>query len=75
MIFKNSKVYDILKWVASVGFPALTAFWLAIGQIWNIPYTNQIGATLAAITAFACALLGISSIKYKLAANTTEEEK
>lgn len=75
MIFKDSRVYDIFKWVASVGFPALTAFWLAIGQIWNIPYTNQIGATLAAITAFACALLGISSIKYKLAANTTEEGK
>lgn len=75
MIFKDSKVYDIFKWVASVGFPALTAFWLAVGQIWNIPYTNQIGATLAAITAFACALLGISSIKYKLVANTTEEGK
>lgn len=75
MIFKNSKVYDILKWIASVGFPALTAFWLALGQIWEIPYTNQIGATLAAITAFACALLGISSIKYKMTANATEEEK
>lgn len=75
MIFKNSKVYDVLKWIASVGLPALTAFWLALGQIWELPYTNQIGATLAAITAFACALLGISSIKYKLTANTTEEDK
>lgn len=74
MIFKNSKVYDILKWIASVGLPALTALWLALGQIWSLPYTNQIGATLAAITAFACALLGISSIKYKMTASTTEEK-
>lgn len=74
MIFKNSKVYDILKWIFSVGFPALTTFWLALGQIWSIPYTNQIGATLAAITALGCALLGLSSIKYKLAANATEDK-
>lgn len=73
MIFKDSKVYDTLKWIASVGLPALTALWLALGQIWSIPYTNQIGATLAAITAFACALLGISSIKYKL--TSSEEAK
>ena len=75
MIFKNNKVYDILKWVASVALPAFTAFWLALGQIWEIPYTNQIGATLAALTALGCALLGISSLKYKLTANAVEEEK
>lgn len=75
MIFKNNKVYDILKWVFSVGFTALTTFWLTLGQIWDLPYTNQIGATLAAIAAFGCTLLGISAIKYKLTANATEEEK
>ena len=69
MIFKNSKWYDCLKWIASVGLPAITAFWLTLGQIWELPYTNQIGATLAAVTTLACALLGISSIKYKLANN------
>lgn len=67
MIFKNSNLYDVLKWIASVGLPAITAFWLTLGQIWELPYTNQIGATLAAITTLACALLGISSIKYRLA--------
>ena len=60
----NNKTYDILKWIATVGLPALTAFWLTIGQIWSIPYTEPIGATLAAITTLACALLGISSIQY-----------
>ena len=73
MIFKDSKVYDTFKWIASVGLPALTALWLALGQIWNIPYTNQIGATLAAITAFACALLGISSMKYKIISSGGEK--
>lgn len=60
----SNKTYDILKWIATVGLPALTAFWLTIGQIWSIHYTEPIGATLAAITTLACALLGFSSIQY-----------
>lgn len=64
MIFKDSKWYDICKWISTVGLPALTALWLTIGHIWNLPYVEPIGATLAAITTFACALLGISSIQY-----------
>lgn len=62
----SNKVYDVLKWIATVGLPALTALWLTIGQIWSLPYTEAIGATMAAVTTFACALLGISSIKYQL---------
>ena len=61
----KNKTYDILKWISTVGLPALTAFWLEIGHIWGIPYVVPIGATLAAFTAFACALLGISSIQYQ----------
>ena len=65
MIFKNSKWYDICKWIATVGLPALTALWLTIGHIWGLPYVEPIGATMAAVTTFACALLGISSIQYQ----------
>lgn len=61
----SNKTYDILKWIATVGLPALTALWLTIGHIWSLPYVESIGATLAAITTFACALLGISSIQYQ----------
>ena len=61
----NNKTYDILKWIATVGLPALTALWLTIGSIWSIPYTEPIGATLAAVTTFCCALLGISSVQYR----------
>lgn len=61
----SNKTYDILKWIATVGLPALTALWLTIGHIWSLPYVEPIGATLAAITTFACALLGISSIQYQ----------
>lgn len=62
----SNRVYDILKWIATVGLPAITALWLTVGQIWQIPYTEAIGATMAAITTCACALLGISSIRYQM---------
>ena len=65
MIFKNSKVYDVLKWISAVCLPALTALWLALANIWGFPYAEAIGATLAAVTTFLGALLGISSIQYK----------
>ncbi len=60
----NNKVYDILKWVTMVALPATTALWLALANIWGFPYAEAIGATLAAVTTFLGALLGISSIQY-----------
>ena len=65
MIFKNSKVYDALKWIASVVLPALATFILTLGQIWGwSDWTVPIGATVAAIGGFLGAILGISSIAY-----------
>lgn len=61
----NNKVYDVLKWVAMVGLPALTALWLTLANIWGFPYAEAIGATMAAVTTFLGALLGISSIQYQ----------
>jgi hypothetical protein len=71
MIF-NSKVYDALKWIALVVLPATTTLWLALASIWGWPYAEAIGATLAAITAFLGALLGVSSVQY---AKKLESEK
>lgn len=61
----NNKVYDVLKWIALVGLPALTALWLTLANIWGFPYAEAIGATMAAVTTFLGAILGISSIQYQ----------
>lgn len=63
MKMKNS-TYDCFKWVATVCLPAITTLYLTLAFIWGWPYAEQIGATLSAITTCACALLGISSVKY-----------
>lgn len=59
-----NKIYDILKWVVIVVLPATTTLWLALSAIWGWPYSEAIGATLTAITAFLGALIGVSSAKY-----------
>lgn len=64
MIFKNNPHYDILKWFCGVALPALGAFYFALASIWGFPYAEQIVGTIAALTAFGDALLGISSIQY-----------
>lgn len=61
----SNKVYDVLKWISLVALPAVTALWLTLANIWGFPYAEAIGATLAAVTTFLGALLGISSIQYK----------
>lgn len=66
MVFKNEKVYDVMKWVVMVVLPAVTTLWLTLASIWGFPYAEPIGATLGAITVFLGALLGIGSVKYSL---------
>lgn len=61
----SNKVYDILKYIATIGLPALTTLWLTVGSIWDLPLTEPIGATMGAITVFIGTLIGISNHQYK----------
>ena len=68
MIFKDGKTYKIFKYIFSIAFPAVQVFILTFSDIWkgiiNIPYPEQIAATLAAITVLGNALMGYSAEKY-----------
>lgn len=61
----SNKVYDVLKYIVTIGLPAVTTLWLTLASIWGFPFAEPIGATLGAVTVFLGALLGISSAKYK----------
>lgn len=60
----SNKVYDILKWVALVVFPAIATLFSAISMIWGIPYGEQVTSTIIAIDTALGAILGVSSVKY-----------
>ena len=64
MILKNS-TFDFLKWMAMLFLPALATLVRVVFAIWNIPYGEQISATIVAINTFLGAILGISNMNYK----------
>lgn len=60
----SNKVYDILKDVALYVLPALATLVIALGNIWGIPYSEAIAATITAVDTFLGAIIKISSIAY-----------
>lgn len=60
----SNKTYDILKNIALIVLPALATLWLAIANIWGLPYGEEIAATITAVDVFLGAVLKISSITY-----------
>ena len=60
----NSKVYDVLKYIAMVFLPALGTLYFALASIWSLPYGEQIEGTIIALDTFLGALLQISKSKY-----------
>ena len=60
----NSKTYDILK---NIVIPVLTGgatLVLTLGDIWKMPYAQQIGATMTAVATFISFLINQSSKAY-----------
>lgn len=64
-IFKNSNVYDILKWVVVIVMPAFVTLCTALFDTWNIPYGTQIVASISAIQLFLGAIIVKSSNDYR----------
>ena len=62
MMFDN-KVYDILNKIQR-WLPALGVLYLALCQIWNLPYGQQINNTIVAVATFLAATLEISTGVY-----------
>lgn len=60
----NDRIYNVLKYLAMIAFPALAVFVNAFFPIWNIPYGEQISQSIMVINALLGTLLGISTIGY-----------
>lgn len=60
----NDTAYDVLSWVGKIVLPALAVLYSTLGNTWNLPYIEEVSATIMAIDVFLNALLGISSNTY-----------
>ncbi len=69
----SNKLYDILKWVALIGFPALGTLYFAVAGVWGLPYAEEVVATVTAIDTFLGVVLGISCANYNKADDSDEQ--
>lgn len=61
----NSKLYDVLKWMALVLLPAVSALYFGLGQIWNFPAVEQVVGSVTVVDTFLGLLLNKSSKNYQ----------
>ena len=55
----SNKTYDILKWIAQLGLPALGVLYFALAGIWGFPFGEEVVGTITAVDTFLGAVLGI----------------
>lgn len=60
----SNKVYDVLKYIAQIGLPALATLYFAVAEIWGLPYSAEVTGTITAFDAFLGVLLGITTAQY-----------
>ena len=60
----DNRTYDVLKYIALFGLPAMATLILTITGIWGLPYGEAIAGTITAVDTFLGALLGLSSREY-----------
>lgn len=63
MIFKDDKIYDILKIVALIALPVGT-FISSFCNIWGIPYGEQIHQTFVSLDVLLGAFVTVSKAAY-----------
>lgn len=63
----SNKLYDILKYVVIIVFPALATLYTALSAVWGWPYADQVVTTITAVDTFLGAVLCISTISYNKA--------
>ena len=61
------RVYDVLKWAAMLGIPALSTLVQAVGTIWGFDIAEPVALTITAIGAFLGAIIGVSAAKNRIA--------
>lgn len=61
----SNKVYDILKFSATIVLPALGTLYFALSGIWGFPYGEEVVGTITAVVTFFGVILGISNANYK----------
>ena len=63
MKFTN-KQFDAIRWFALTVIPASATLVLTVGKIWDLPYYDNIAATITAFGLFLAAIIKVSADQY-----------
>lgn len=64
MIFKNNKVYDVLKWCCIVVIPAMITFFGLMGDTLEWSFTQPVVIIASGFNTMLGTILGIGNIRY-----------
>lgn len=59
----SNKVYDILKFLAQVIFPALATLYVGVAVIWGLPFGEEVEKTILLVVTFLNTVLGLTVAK------------
>lgn len=68
----NSKLYDVLKWIAQILLPALTVFVGVVLGCFEYEHVDIVVTIMTAFDTFLGTILGISSYNYRKDAEFNE---
>lgn len=66
MIFKDSRIYDFLKWLALVALDAIGIAYQSLANVWSLPYGDEVCKTCTILSVLLGALIGVSSRAYRI---------
>jgi hypothetical protein len=61
----TGKLYDTLKFLAQIAFPALGTAYFTLAQIWGLPAAEEVVGTIVVVDTFRGVILGLSSNAYE----------
>lgn len=61
----SNRFYDVTKWFALVGLPALAVLVGSLGEVWGFDYATETALTIIAIEVFLGSAIGVSAAKYE----------
>lgn len=70
----SNKQFDTIRWFALTVIPAAATLVLTVGKIWDLPYYDNIAATITAFGLFLAAIIKVSADQYNAMANEELEE-
>lgn len=59
------KLYDVLKWLAIIVFPALASFYAVLADALSLPYSDIVAKITAGVCTLIGAIIGISTAEYR----------